>query len=455
MQLEQTIHRKTRKTFLTLLLAVLFCSTSHAATNLSITGRITDTTGKPIAHAVVIVYHAGPKSGYGIFCPTCYPDCGKRAITDGTGSFAIQHLNSNLWFELFVEKGGYEPVFLKKVIPAPTTRVTATLLHEQRVTDPTRLFRGRVVDAHGAPLADAVVKPIGALLPGNRALYTFNVMAQGVDPIAITDNQGDFQIAYHQPSRNSVSSIAPSIPEPPLKILASVEARGMADEFSVLPAGSQWHTITATDGAIVRGRLVQNGKPVGGAEIALSGNPLGGWDGDLQSVGNPYTEITIGTQPDGTFVIPNVPVPWNWYIYARVESVAPRGATGDIRCATKLNGQIVDVGDLQLKPAYHFRGTVVLGNGKPVPTGTIVTISSDLVRDSQTAVLSPTGHFEFAGLAAGLYDISVSVKGYSPPPVAPVSIKDRQGRIHTYTPPPSPVSVSHNVDNFVITLHPR
>jgi hypothetical protein len=98
------------------------------------------------------------------------------------------------------------------------------------------------------------------------------------------------------------------------------------------------------------------------------------------------------------------------------------------------------------------------------PTGTLfevisdgmrVTISSEKSpRDSQTVMLSPDGRFEFVGLAAGSYNILASVRGYSPPPMAPVSFKDKDGRVLTYTPPPPPVSIEHDVDNFVIKLDP-
>lgn len=417
-----------------LLLSCFLSAASFATTDLSITGKVTDTTGKPIPRAIVMVYHAGPRSGYGVFCPTCYPDCGKRAITDSSGTFAINHLHPDLWFELFVEKGGYEPKFLGKVVPTPDAHVTTTLIRQQSVSEPNLLFRGHLVDTHGLALRDAVVHPIAAMLPGGSILYTFGVMAQGVDPIAITNADGNFEIAYRHPAQDSTSSLAPSIPEPPLKILVSVEARGMAQAFHVIPAGSQRHTITVRDGGTIRGRLIQNGQPVGGAEMALTGDPIGGWGANFQPVGNPYGEITVGTQPDGTFAIPDVPFPWHWYIYAKAESVASRGATGNIKCATKRDDEIVDLGDLQLKPAYHLRGKVSLSDGSPIPHGITVTISSDIVRDAQKVTVPPNGQFQFAGLAAGNYDVSASVKGYSPP--------------HS----PAPVSVEHDVDNYVITL---
>ena len=146
-----------------LLLAGYCCQDALAAGELTIIGKVSDTAGKPVADATGMVYHAGPTAGYSLFCPSCYPDCGKRAITDSNGMFSIPHLSAGLWFELLVGRSGYAPQFVKKVIPASDVPVTATLAARPRVSDPNRNFRGRVVDVHGVAQRDAVVQPVGAL----------------------------------------------------------------------------------------------------------------------------------------------------------------------------------------------------------------------------------------------------------------------------------------------------
>ncbi len=72
----------------------------------TITGKVTDATGKPAEHATVLVYEAGVKKGYSIFCPTCYTDCGKRAVTDAGGNFTISRLSPDLRFTLLVMRDG-------------------------------------------------------------------------------------------------------------------------------------------------------------------------------------------------------------------------------------------------------------------------------------------------------------------------------------------------------------
>jgi protocatechuate 3,4-dioxygenase beta subunit len=75
---------------------------SLAADRVTLTGKVTDSSGKPLEDATVMIYHAGVKKGYSTFCPSCYVDCGKRAVTDQTGSFTIPKLDPDLRFELLV-----------------------------------------------------------------------------------------------------------------------------------------------------------------------------------------------------------------------------------------------------------------------------------------------------------------------------------------------------------------
>jgi len=423
-----------------------FCfPVAFAAADLMITGIVSDSEGKPIANAIVMVYHAGPTTGYSLFCPSCYADCGKRAITDSNGMFAFHHLSADLWFDLLVASSGYEPKFVEKVVPRSDLPVATTLGARPEVSDSGRIFRGRIVDSSGLRQRDAVVQLLGELWntkTGPHSSYHGGSATPGLDPVAVTDGNGDFEIDAFSPGAA------------PLKILVSVEARGMAQTLSVIHAGLDRQATTVTPGAVVRGRLVQGGKPVGGVEVGLFGNPPATWRDNFEISGNPYPEIRIGTRPDGTFEITGVPVPEKWYVYAKMQSVATRGATGSVACVAKRDNEVVDVGDLELKPAYHLRGRVVLSDDQPIANGMKITVKSEKAFDFQTATLPPNGRFEFVGLAAGNYLIWASVKGYSPPPMAPVSSKDKDGRVFMYTPGPPPVPIEHDVDDFVIKLHP-
>ncbi len=407
----------------TLSLCILFAGALSAADRLTLTGKVADSSGNPLEHATVLVYEAGVKQGYSTFCPSCYSDCGKRALTATDGTFTIPSLSPDLFFELLVVHDGYLPAFVRKVDPAKAAPAAMLKLRDA-VTEPGRVVRGVVVDAHGRPVRDAVVQPQGiqSTMPNGQKGSMYGTIA-GLDPVAVTNEKGEFELAHSQPFEAMV---------------LQVEARGMAPKIATnLTTGVERHPITVTDGATIRGRLVQDGKPVPNAEIGLVARQRG-WAANLKLVGYPLPEIRIGTNEDGTFAITNVPPGVEWFVYGKMESLAARGAAPVVECATKQDGEEIDLGDLSITPALRLRGKVVLSDRKPVPAGMRILITPDRAFDSQTAVIGEGGSFEFTGLAKGAYTIFASVKGYDMPSRRPV-----------------PLTLDTGVSDYVLTLAPR
>lgn len=72
-----------------------------------------------------------------------------------------------------------------------------------------------------------------------------------------------------------------------------------------------------------------------------------------------------------------------------------------------------------------------------------------------TAMLPPNGRFEFLGLAVGNYSVFASVNGYT---LSKVPGPRADGSVETTTYAPGvapPFLIDHDVDDFVITLHPE
>lgn len=405
-------------------LVLLLASSGFAACaveSATLTGSVTDATGRPLEHATVIVYHAGVKKGYSTYCPSCYADCGKRVVSNAAGRFTIKNLNPDLWFEILFVQDGYIPAFVDRVDPSKGPAPTVAMKVRTAIQDPGRVVRGRVTDSHGVPVRDAVVGPQGVLVVvegHERATYG---TVEGLEPAAVTNTRGEFEIGYANPA---------------LKMLLLIEARGLAPQLVALPTGSERQTVMVLDGAMIRGRLVHNGKPVPNAEIGLIGRNSGFGPG-LRLFGDPYPEVRIGTQRDGSFLIPNVPVPGEWYIYGKMESIAARGASDVMECATTPDKQELNVGDIQIKPGHRLRGKVALSDGKAIPEGSRIIISHDRAWDSQTAILDHDGRFEFTGLGTGKFAIDPAIEGYSTP---------MQRRTE--------VSIDRDFDELLITLDP-
>ena len=355
------------------------------------TCKVTDAAGKPVEHATVLVYEAHVKKGYSVYCPTCWVDCGKHAFTDADGAFTIAGLNSDLLFKLLVVKDGYSAVFIDKVDPVTGPAPAASLKPRASIEDVLQVVRGRVVNSRGNPVKDAVVEQAGVTFRGPRGIGRSFGPVDWIDLVAVTNEKGDFEIAYSKPA---------------VEITMNVSPRGMAPKLATEPTGPDRRTITVTDGATIRGRLVgKDGKPVANAEVGLSAHS--------RMAGTTFPEVRIGTREDGTFAITNVPAGRIWFVYPKMASLAERALAGNAEpCETKDDGQEVDVGDIRLVPAYTLRGRVVLSDGKPIPPEMRVTLATDWGSDTQMTQLAADGAFEFHGLAKGIYMLGPAVRAY-------------------------------------------
>src|SRR5579863_8390306 len=289
-------------------LSFLAAACAFGADRITATGKVTDADGKPVEHATVFVYEAGVKKGYSIYCPTCYPDCGKHAATDAEGNYTIEGLNGDLIFKLLVVHEGYTSLFVPKVDPSQGPVSPTALTTRVPPADPSQFVRGRVVDAHGDPVRDAVVEQQGISIQTERGVQNrFGGAQDWIDAIAVTNEKGEFEIAYSKPA---------------VSMILNVEPRGMAAKLFTLPTGADRKTLTVTDGAIV---LATHSR--------IAGNEL--------------PEMRIGSRDDGTFVITNVTAGRIYDVYTKMESLADRGIAADlVECQTSDDGQEIDLGDI-------------------------------------------------------------------------------------------------------------
>lgn len=374
-----------------------------AADRVTLTGTVTNREGQPLDEATVLVYRAGVKKGYSLYCPTCYADCGKRTITDKAGRFTIQNLAPDLRVDLVVVRDGYVPTFIAKVDPE-NGAVKSAVDTRPAPPNPEGLVRGRIVDRSGIPARYAVVEPEGVsgIMIDGYGPVTWYGQRPELDPVAVANQRGEFEISYAGPAK---------------ALLLRIQPRGSAPLVVGVSPGPERKTIAVSDGATVRGRLVDLCKPVSRAEIGLIGRPRAGYSNDLAVTGKPHREFRIGTDSDGRFVITDVPAPADWYIYAKMESIAARGAVAPVECSTKRDGEKVDVGDLRIGRGHRLAGRVVLRDGSRIPLDMRIMISAERAWDSQIAVLDSMGRFEFRGLSAEKFEVLLSVRGHSSDPV--------------------------------------
>lgn len=374
--------------------ALFLAAAAFAQDRATVTGKITDASGQPLEHASVLVYEGHVRTGFGVYCPTCWADCGKHATTDAEGNFTIAGLNPDLRFKLLAVKDGFSAAFIDNVDPAKGPAQTTALKPRPPIEDASQYVRGLVVDGHGRPLRDAVVEQQGIGYIGPRGItHSFGPM-DWIDLMAVTNEKGEFEFAYGKPA---------------VEMTLVVTARGMAPKLFTLKTGAERKTLTVTEGAMVTGRLLKpDGTPMANAEIGLVSHS--------RISGEVIPEVRIGTKEDGTFAITNVPAGRVFLLYPKMDSLAASGfAAPAIPCETADDGQEVNVGNIRLRPSYTLRGKVVLSDGKPVPPDMHVTLSADWGMEGQMATIAADGSFEFKGLTSAVYSVIPAVKGYKGP----------------------------------------
>lgn len=281
---------------------------------------------------------------------------------------------------------GFRPMFLEKVDPAKEP-VEFRLTPRPAVDGPRRIFRGRIVGPEDGPVVGARVEVQGMTDGKSRTWGTI----READPLAVTDEEGRFTIHTRRPLD---------------ALHVRVEARGLSSQNSELSfSGDKVNELRLRRGASVKGRLMQDGKPVPGVLIGLVQiNRIAGGD----FVG----EYTIGTDADGKFLIPNVFPGDRYVVYGKMEHLKERGAVRAREVVVGADGTQTDVGDLTVEPGHRLSGRVVLADGAAVPAGTRLAVSLDEAWDTQMVELDPAGRFEVRGVPPGVVSLSVRVKGY-------------------------------------------
>jgi hypothetical protein len=295
-------------------------------------------------------------------------------------------LDPELVFKLLVVAEGRIPTFSAKHVDPNTGPITLELKpHDLDQRDPALVFRGRVVDEAGRPLASGVVTPKGFRKGGEG-----HGDLRGIDALAVTNTQGEFRLG---------------VSERGLALYFHVDARGMAPRnFQPLLVGPQTHELKLVSGVTIVGKVLQEDKPVAGVVVGLVQQDRSGGDfiGDFK----------ISTDPQGVFTFRNVPPSESYYIYGIMDSCRSHGAIAIQPVRVRASGTIKEIGTLTMGLGHRLSGRVILADGKPVPPGTRVSLGRDAAWDSQIATVAEDGTFTFTGLPAERCRLGVHVAGY-------------------------------------------
>ena len=160
-----------------------------------------------------------------------------------------------------------------------------------------------------------------------------------------------------------------------------------------------------TEGATVRGRVIDHGRPVAGVNVRII-------QVDQRGSSLPIGPFDIGSDGHGEYRFANVPPERDYYIYGTMDSLRDRGSISKRQVHVGADGSEMKVADLAVEPAYRISGRLVLSDGKPVPPHTRIHIGR--VWDGQIIDVDPSGAFTARGIPPGLISLSAggAVDGY-------------------------------------------
>ena len=307
----------------------------------TLTGKVRDAKGRPVAGARVDVATAAPKVGPAMFCPSCYLDCAKWTNTDADGKFAIAKLDPGLKFRLLTTATDMLSAMTPLVDPA-SENPAITLEPIPADLPPERTLNGRVVDVTGRPIAGALISPEGA---ETREKRWWGVV-EGVRP-AVSDSDGRFLLVLD-------------------RLYKGVDLEVMSSGFAgtsvpLLAPGSKSHAITVPLGGRVIGRLLDACKPVAGVQVAVV-------QLDRNAGGHFIKAVGATTDGAGKFVLENLPASQKYAIFSNVSSNSPTSPVLTTR--TFMAPADGDSRNLGILPALHpmaLSGRVFMPEGTKVP----------------------------------------------------------------------------------------
>ncbi len=388
----------------------------------NITGTISDTAGKPVKDALVFVWTAGPRRGTSSYCPSCYPDCVKRATTAADGTFTIPSLDPELLFRLLVACPGYSAEFINKVDPSKGPASASLKPLDTSTLPPDHKLTGRVLDTDGDPVVGAVVHFSSYR---DKSGGGCGGACAGFAQLAVSDLQGRFTL----PADRSFATMS-----------VKVEARGFAKlHYNDLPNRTA-QEISLVRGAAVKGRLMRGQRPVAGATIGLVSV-----DRSMESFSGLYT---IGTDQDGYFLFANLPPRTAYFVYS---TMAEAGRLNGVAPARKIivngNGSTTDIGELAILPTHTIRGRFVTSDGKPIPAGTRAMFSQESAWDSLPNVeVASDGAFEISGVPAASVSMNIALHRYHP--------SEKNPSLDHLNPSGLVGTVDEDIDGILILMEP-
>lgn len=359
---------------------------AQEAPRTTLRGRVLTEENKPISRARVDISTAAPKNGPSVYCPSCYLDCRKWAITNDKGEFQITDVDPTLKFRLVLSSPNFRTIQTSLVDPNAGL-LEVSLTAKPTNTDPARVVSGFVKDVRGAAIAGALVSPCGATTRGRHRLGKVDAVSPEV-----TDEKGHFEILA---------------PESITGLDVEIVAAGTCGDrvYQIIP-GAQTSDIELPTGASVTGTLMRNGMPVAGMSVAVAQT-----DRRIGMDRGVFVQaIHAVTAEDGTFRFEYLPPDQQYCIYS-VVGEAKRSQSRYVLPTRVFNApsseQTLEIGTLEVTDPVAIRGSISLARGHAQPEQLKLRINRKLAWDLISFPVEIDGTFSLAGLPPEAYEIEL------------------------------------------------
>ncbi len=354
-----------------------------AATGVNFTGKVLNEANEPIEGAIVVISTAKPKAGPSMMCPSCYPDCAKRAITNANGEFTFEELDDQLLFRLSVGASGYQGTNTQHLDPSSAEPTQITIKPLPTGTQYARI-EGTVLGSDGKPLAGCEV----STQTESRGPVTTS-RVRSVTPVSITNELGRFEMVAE-----------PDIDAAEFRFIAPGYAEA---ELDWVRSNPRELNLTMKRGASVTGRLVFAGKPVSRALIGIVQ--------ENRTVPNVVTPMEVATNDDGFFRFDNLP-PELDYVLSTHGNQAITGVLPTSLVKLPADNQLVDLGDIETAPPQKLTIKVQMEDGSDIPNDCVIFLGRNKAWYGQQLKIAPGKIFELTleGMAAEAYKLSTLLK---------------------------------------------
>lgn len=340
-------------------------------------------------------------------------------MTNDEGRFEIQGLDEQLIFTVLVASSGYQTQFVTEVDPFAEPLDVAVKTMPENLS-PKRRLEGKAVDVNGAPVFGAMVSIEGAIQ--NSRSWMGRVT--NVEKAVVTDENGMFLLA----STEDYDAWK-----------LKVEAAGfVALRTEALTTGKIQHQIQLNRGAEVVGRVVIDGKPVGGVAVGICQVS--------RSADDFAGDYAIETDESGYFTFSSVVPDQAMTVYSKMEGGVGH-AFETVVFTSPPNDGTLDLGEFVMLPTRTVEGQLFLPDGKGLPPDFRILLSRENAWDTQQISVDENGRFQVAGLPRNeAITLSVRIEG--------LELDHQRTRFQVTGPRQVAVFVDDAIDKFEIYMRP-